>query len=122
MPDEDVKMVKVEEQGSQEEEQNVVNLRRQNSIRRSLRGVRAKSVVITEKERTLLLKQEEKMSPQPTKGFVKSMCRFYSDIIGDRKRTLLDPWLRLAEANRSQLLRHRLSGGRPLDRPEHPPQ
>ena len=90
MPDEDVKMVKVEEQGSQEEEQNVVNLRRQNSIRRSLRGVRAKSVVITEKERTLLLKQEEKMSPQPTKGFVKSMCRFYSDIIGDRKRTLLD--------------------------------
>merc|ERR1719220_3186113 len=79
--------------GSQEEEQNVVNLRRQNSIRRSLRGVRAKSVVITEKERTLLLKQEEKTttgSPQPTKGFVKSMCRFYSDIIGDRKRTLLD--------------------------------
>ena len=76
--------------GSQEEEENVVNLRRQNSIRRSLRGVRAKSVVITEKERTLLLKQEEKMSPQPSKGFVKSMCRFYSDIIGDRKRTMLD--------------------------------
>ena len=77
MPEEDagVKMIQVEEQGSQEEEQNVVNLRRQNSIRRSLRGVRAKSVVITEKERTLLLKQEEKMtgSPQPTKGFVKSM-------------------------------------------------
>ena len=94
MPEEEagVKMIQVEEQGSQEEEQNVVNLRRQNSIRRSLRGVRAKSVVITEKERTLLLKQEEKMtgSPQPTKGFVKSMCRFYSDIIGDRKRTLLD--------------------------------
>ena len=77
---------------TQEEAQNMVNLRRQNSNRRSLRGVRAKSVVITEKERNLLLKQEDKLvnSPQPTKGFVKSMCRFYSDIIGDRKRTLLD--------------------------------
>ena len=77
---------------TQEEAQNIVNLRRQNSNRRSLRGARAKSVVITEKERNLLLKQEDKLvnSPQPTKGFVKSMCRFYSDIIGDRKRTLLD--------------------------------
>ena len=93
MPEENVKMIQVEQEPeSQEEVENVVNLRRQNSIRRSLRGVRAKSVVITEKERTLLLKQEEKMagSPQPSKGFVKSMCRFYSDIIGDRKRTLLD--------------------------------
>ena len=84
--------VRKEEPETHEETQNIANLRRLNSNRRSLRGTRAKSVVITEKERNLLLKQDDKMSssPQPSRGFVKSMCRFYSDIIGDKRRTLLD--------------------------------
>ena len=74
-------------------------LKRQGSGRRSLRSLRCQSVVITEKEKTLLIKQtDKKVTSQEGKvasnGFVRSMCKFYSDIIGgdraERKRSLLD--------------------------------
>ena len=78
-------------------------LRREGSTRRSLRSLRCQSVVITEKERSLLIKQsDKKMTPgashegkvAASKGFVRSMCKFYSDIIGgekgERRRSLLD--------------------------------
>jgi len=75
-------------------DQNIVNLRRLNANRRSLRSSRCQSTAITEKEKTLLMKQDKKMNGQDgkgaSKGFVKSMCRFYSDIIGDKRKTLLD--------------------------------
>ena len=86
-----------------------VSMRREGSGRRSLRSLRCQSVVITDKERSLLIKhtQDKKMSPSPqhqdnagakvaSKGFVRSMCKFYSDIIGgggagsERRRGLLD--------------------------------
>ena len=78
------------------------DLRRQGSLRRSLRNARCQSVVITEKERALLSKQDNKISGSDgkvaSKGFVRSMCKFYSDIIGggggggggERKKSLLD--------------------------------
>ena len=70
---------------------------RPGSLRRSVRTARCQSVVITEKERTLLIKQD-KVSGQDakiaSKGFVRSMCKFYSDIIGggagERKKSSLD--------------------------------
>ena len=75
-------------------------LRREGSTRRSLRSMRCQSVVITEKEKTLLIKQtDKKMTAQEgkvaaSKGFVRSMCKFYSDIIGgdrsEKKKSLLD--------------------------------
>ena len=75
-------------------DQNIVNLRRLNANRRSLRSSRCQSAAITEKEKTLLMKQDKKINGQDgkgaSKGFVKSMCRFYSDIIGDKRKTLLD--------------------------------
>ena len=77
-------------------DRNIANIRRQGSLRRSLRNSRCQSVVITEKEKTLLIKQDKKMSsPEEkvaSKGFVRSMCKFYSDIIGggERKKSLLD--------------------------------
>ena len=63
------------------------SLRREGSGRRSLRSMRCQSVVITEKEKTLLIKQSDKKSSSQeakvaSKGFVRSMCKFYSDIIG----------------------------------------
>ena len=84
-----------------------VSMRRDGSGRRSLRSLRCQSVVITDKERSLLIKhtQDKKMSPQhqdtagakvASKGFVRSMCKFYSDIIGgggggnERRRGMLD--------------------------------
>ena len=77
-------------------DRNIANIRRAGSLRRSLRNSRCQSVVITEKEKTLLIKQDKKMSGPDekvaTKGFVRSMCKFYSDIIGggERKKSLLD--------------------------------
>ena len=49
--------------------------------------MRCQSVVITEKEKTLLIKQSDKKGSSQeakvaSKGFVRSMCKFYSDIIG----------------------------------------
>ena len=74
-------------------DQNIVNLRRLNANRRSLRSSRCQSTAITEKEKTLLMKQDKKMNGQEgkgaSKGFVKSMCRFYSDIIGDKRKTFI---------------------------------
>ena len=63
------------------------SLRREGSGRRSLRSMRCQSVVITEKEKTLLIKQSDKKASSheakvASKGFVRSMCKFYSDIIG----------------------------------------
>ena len=78
------------------EDRNIANIRRQGSLRRSLRNSRCQSVVITEKEKTLLIKQDKKMSGPDgkvaSKGFVRSMCKFYSDIIGggERRKSLLD--------------------------------
>ena len=48
--------------------------------------MRCQSVVITEKEKTLLIKQSDKKASSQeakvaSKGFVRSMCKFYSDII-----------------------------------------
>ena len=62
------------------------SLRREGSGRRSLRSMRCQSVVITEKEKTLLIKQSDKKASSQeakvaSKGFVRSMCKFYSDII-----------------------------------------
>jgi hypothetical protein len=66
------------------EEQDLPPLRRQNSLRRSLRSTphRTYSVIVTEKERTLL---RETASPRVTAGsggagFVKSMTRFYNGV------------------------------------------
>ena len=58
------------------------SFRRQNLNRKSLREGRCYSVVVTQKEIELLRKQENKenQSPKPNPGFVKSMCRFYSDV------------------------------------------
>ena len=75
------------------------SLRREGSGRRSLRSMRCQSVVITEKEKTLLIKQSDKKSSSQeakvaSKGFVRSMCKFYSDIIGGDqsrpRRSVLD--------------------------------
>ena len=75
------------------------SLRREGSGRRSLRSLRCQSVVITEKEKTLLIKQSDKKSSSQeakvaSKGFVRSMCKFYSDIIGGDqsrpRRSVLD--------------------------------
>ena len=73
---------------------------RREGARRSLRSLRCQSVVITEKERSLLIKQSDKKSPAEqqdagrvgSKGFVRSMCKFYSDIIGgaEKRRSVLD--------------------------------
>ena len=78
-------------------------MRREGSTRRSLRSLRCQSVVITEKERSLLIKQSDRKITSGTshegkvaasKGFVRSMCKFYSDIIGgekgERRRSMLD--------------------------------
>ena len=78
------------------EDRNIANIRRQGSLRRSLRNSRCQSVVITEKEKTLLIKADKKVAGADgrvaSKGFVRSMCKFYSDIIGggERKKSLLD--------------------------------
>ena len=62
-------------------DRNIANIRRQGSLRRSLRSSRCQSVVITEKERTLLIKQDKKMAGPDgkvaSKGFVRSMCKLY---------------------------------------------
>ena len=67
---------------------------RAGSARRSLRSLRCQSVVITEKEKTLLIKQTDRKLPgqeggkvAASKGFVRSMCKFYSDIIGGERRS-----------------------------------
>ena len=66
----------------------------QTGTRRSLRSLRCQSVVITEKEKTLLIKQTDRKVPgqeggkvAASKGFVRSMCKFYSDIIGGERRS-----------------------------------
>ena len=82
--------------GGDNEDRNIANIRRQGSLRRSLRSSRCQSVVITEKEKTLLVKQDKRVAGPDgkvaSKGFVRSMCKFYSDIIGggERKKSLLD--------------------------------
>ena len=67
----------------------MAELRRPAPARRSLRSARCQSTIVTEKERSLLTKAERGASQQ---GFVKSMCRFYSDLMGsgEKKRGLLD--------------------------------
>lgn len=78
--------------------QNYVNLRKMNANRRSLRSSRCRSTIVTEKEKKLLLKQEDKEinnskmtgSPKASSGFVKSMCRFYNEVFGGDKKKGLD--------------------------------
>jgi len=78
--------------------QNYVNLRKMNANRRSLRSSRCRSTIVTEKEKKLLLKQEDKEinnpkttgSPKASSGFVKSMCRFYNEVFGSDKKKSLD--------------------------------
>ena len=70
-------------------DRNIANIRRQGSLRRSLRSSRCQSVVITEKERTLLIKQDKKMAGRGSEGFAEpdqwaSAALGFSCMEGDR--------------------------------------
>ena len=72
--------------------------KRLNSQRKTLRNTRCMSTVITEKERALLFDDESAEidggsyeSPKAPSGFVKSMCRLYSDNFGLRRAASCGP-------------------------------
>lgn len=72
--------------------------KRMNSERKTLRNTRCMSTVITEKERALLFHPEEAEpeedtydSPKAPTGFVKSMCRLYSENFGLRRAASCGP-------------------------------
>ena len=71
--------------------------KRMNSERKTLRNTRCMSTVITEKERALLFHPEEAEpedtydSPKAPSGFVKSMCRLYSENFGLRRAASCGP-------------------------------
>lgn len=69
---------------------NEFRIQRRNSGKRGSRIFRCQSAIITDKERILLMRDNDnlKSSPTPKTGFVKSMCRYFSsDITVDRKKS-----------------------------------